>query len=116
MGNHGCENGINEKQSATDRQRAAPPTREAHVTLGDDRRKIKEPKFVGGKWKTEVGLGETRDRASEGGHHFRSSVGVGLDGDKSAFVEINGQASCSREFVQDTFQVGDMFRDGTNNN
>jgi hypothetical protein len=54
VGNHGCENGIIEKQSAIDRERAAPPTKEAHVTLGDDRREIRELKFVGGKWKTEV--------------------------------------------------------------
>jgi hypothetical protein len=58
MGNHGCENGINEKQSAANRQRAAPPAREAHVTLGDDRRIIREPKFVGGERKTKVGLGK----------------------------------------------------------
>jgi hypothetical protein len=54
VGNHGCENGINEKQSATGRERAAPPTKEVHVTLGDDRHEIGEPKFMGGKWKTEV--------------------------------------------------------------
>jgi hypothetical protein len=116
MGKHSSEDRVDKKETPPNRKASAAPAGKPHVTLGHDRRKISETKFVCGKGETEVGLREGRNAASKGGSHIQGRVLSGFDGDEGTFVKIDDQARGSREVVENSFEVGDMFRDSPNDN
>jgi hypothetical protein len=69
---------------------------------------------MGGEGEAKIGLQERGDRASKGQSHSRSDGGFSFDRDKSTFVEIDSEAGCGRELIENSFKVSDMTRDRPN--
>jgi hypothetical protein len=113
MGNHCSEDRINEDKPAANGEGPAPPSREAHITFRHDGGEIRKPELMGGKGEAKIGLRETRYRTSKGGGHRGCGVRVSVDGNKGAFMVVDGKTSGRRENIQHMFLICNMVRDST---
>jgi hypothetical protein len=72
-----------------------------------------------------VGSGEVDEKSGQAlfqscgatkvGGHGRGGIIISFSGDKCAFVKFYGVASGTREIIQNSFKIGRMLRNSTNN-
>jgi hypothetical protein len=79
----------------------------------DNGGKVGRAELVDREGKPQVCLGERGDITSEGICHGEGHGLVSGNRDEGAFVEVDDEASGRREIVKHLFKVGNMFRDGT---
>jgi hypothetical protein len=61
-------------------------------------------------------LGKRRNGTPESGGHGGGNRRVSVDRDKGTFVKIDSEPNSGSEFVKNIFKIGNVFRDGANDN
>jgi hypothetical protein len=116
MREHRSEDRVYKDQAASNREATTTPAREAHVAFGHDGGEVTKAQLVRGEREAKIGLREGGDLTPKGDSHGSGNIGISFDGDKGAFVEIDGQAGSGREIIKHLLKIGNMVRDSANDN
>jgi hypothetical protein len=114
MSEHGREDRVDKDKPPTNGEGPTTPTGQFHITLGNDRSKVRIPNFVSGEGEAKVGLRKGGHNTTERGRNGRGRRGLHFDGNKGAFVIVNVEASGVRKVCQEFFEIGRVLRDSPN--
>jgi hypothetical protein len=71
---------------------------------------------VGGEGETQIGLGKGGDITTEGSGHIGGKRRISFDGNEGTLMKVNGEASGSREIIEQSLKISHVIRDSPDDN